>query len=140
MKAESSGEMAGARGLAAVEAYLARVPEPGRSALEHLRSVISAAAPGAEEYITYGMPGFRLDGGLVSYAAFKAHLSFFPMSATLIDTLGDELAGFRTSKVPSSSPPSSRFPTRWCAGSSWPGWRRMPNGRGRSRGAVEPAP
>jgi uncharacterized protein YdhG (YjbR/CyaY superfamily) len=98
MKAKSRTEMAGAKGLAAVEAYLAAVPEPGRSALEHLRAVIRSAAPGAEECITYDTPGFRLDGALVSYAAFKAHLSLFPMSATLIDTLGDELAGFRTSK------------------------------------------
>jgi len=87
-----------ARDLAAVEAYLMAVPEPGRSALQHLRSVIRAEAPDADECITYGMPGFRLKRPLVGYAAFKAHLSFFPMSGTLIAGLAGELEDFRTSK------------------------------------------
>jgi uncharacterized protein YdhG (YjbR/CyaY superfamily) len=34
----------------------------------------------------------------VSFAAFKNHCSLFGMSATLFDALGDELAGYRTSK------------------------------------------
>lgn len=47
-----------------------------RSALK-LRRAVHAAAPGAEECISYGMPAFRLNGKLV--AGFKAaatHLSF----------------------------------------------------------------
>ena len=51
------------------------------------------------ETISYGMPAFRYHGrALVSYAAFKAHCSFFPMSAALIETHRDELAGFATAK------------------------------------------
>jgi len=84
--------------LPAIESYLAAVPEPHRTALEHLRSVIRSAAPDAEEVMTYAMPGFRRDGVLVSYAAFKEHLSFFPMSASLLDTFDAELKGYRKSK------------------------------------------
>lgn len=85
-------------GVEAVEAYLQAVPEPARSALEDLRKAIKAAAPHAVEAMSYGAPGFRQDGALVCYAAFKTHCSFFPMSAALMDTLGDELKGLRTSK------------------------------------------
>jgi uncharacterized protein YdhG (YjbR/CyaY superfamily) len=85
--------------IAAVEAYLARVPEPARTTLEKVRAMIRAAAPaGTEECISYGMPAFRHEGVLVGYAAFKAHCSFFPMSAALLDGFGDEVAAYRTAK------------------------------------------
>lgn len=86
-------------GTANVEAYLAKVPEPARTTLEKLRATIRAAAPkDATEEINYGMPAFRYKGGLVGYAAFKQHCSFFPMSASLLDDFADELKGYRTSK------------------------------------------
>jgi uncharacterized protein YdhG (YjbR/CyaY superfamily) len=82
-----------------VEVYLAKVPEPARSTLEKVRAAIRAAAPAeATEAISYGMPAFRYRGALVAYAAFKDHCSFFPMNASLIDSLGEELKDFRTSK------------------------------------------
>ena len=88
-----------ADGLAAVEAYLARVPEPARTTLEKVRSAIRSAAPReATEGMSYGMPAFRYKGALVGYAAFKEHCSFFPMSAALIDSMKDDLKGYRTSK------------------------------------------
>ena len=75
-----------------VEAYLAKVPEPARTTLEKLRATIGAAAPKeATECLSYGIPTFRYKGGLVSYAAFKKHCSFFPMQASLIDEMKDEL-------------------------------------------------
>jgi len=86
-------------GKAEVEAYLARVPEPARGTLEKIRGMIRAAAPKeATEVISYGMPAFRYKGGLVGYAAFKNHCSFFPMNASLIDGMAEELKGYRTSK------------------------------------------
>jgi len=89
----------GGDGLAAVEAYLARVPEPARTTLEKVRAAIRSAAPKeATEGISYGMPAFRYKGALVGYAAFKEHCSFFPMSAALLDTMKDDLEGYRTSK------------------------------------------
>ncbi len=84
---------------AAVEAYLAHVPEPAQTTLRTLRARIRAAAPkAASECISYRMPAFRYKGALVAYAAFKNHCSFFPMQASLIDAMQDKLAGYRTSK------------------------------------------
>ena len=79
-----------------VDAYLKAVPEPARAALQKLRAAIAAAAPGATEAISYGMPAFRLNGGLVAYAAFKNHCSFFPMSSTLVAEYAEELESFAT--------------------------------------------
>jgi uncharacterized protein YdhG (YjbR/CyaY superfamily) len=82
-----------------VEAYLAACPEPHRTTLEKMRAMIRAAAPKeATEVISYGMPAFRYKGGLVGYAAFKDHCSFFPMSASLLDDFADDVKDYRTSK------------------------------------------
>ena len=82
-----------------VDAYLAKVPEPARTTLEKLRATIRSVVPaGTTEGISYGMPAFRYKGGLVAYAAFKNHCSFFPMQASLIDEMKEELKGYRTSK------------------------------------------
>lgn len=82
-----------------VESYLARCPEPHRTTLEKLRAIIGSVVPkDATETISYGMPSFQYKGGLVAYAAFKGHCSFFPMSGRLIEEFADELAGYKTSK------------------------------------------
>jgi len=82
-----------------VDAYLAQVPEPARTTLEKIRAAIRSAAPKeATEGISYGMPAFRYQGALVGYAAFKNHCSFFPMQASLIDQMKDELKSYRTAK------------------------------------------
>jgi uncharacterized protein YdhG (YjbR/CyaY superfamily) len=90
---------AGGDGLAAVEAYLAKVLEPARSTLEKVRATIRSVVPAeATEAISYGMPAFKYQGALVGYAAFKDHCSFFPMSASLLDDFADEVKGYRTAK------------------------------------------
>ncbi len=94
----------------AVDQYLAKVPEPARTTLGRIRAIIrSVVPPEATERLSYGMPAFYYKGGLVAYAAFKDHCSFFPMSASLIDSMKDELQGYRTSKgtlqFPADAPP-----------------------------------
>jgi len=82
-----------------VETYLANVPEPARSTLKKMRATIkSVVPPEATEGLSYGMPAFHYKGALVAYAAFKNHCSLFPMQASLIDEMRDELKGYRTSK------------------------------------------
>lgn len=63
-----------------IDAYLAPLPEDQRTALQHLREVVAAAAPEAEETIRYAMPALRYRGRpVISYLAAKKHLSLFPM-------------------------------------------------------------
>jgi uncharacterized protein YdhG (YjbR/CyaY superfamily) len=99
MKSMKSEQGIAKEGTAAVEAYLAKVPEPARSTLQKVRATIrSIVPPETIECLSYGIPAFRYKGGLVGYAAFKNHCSFFPMQASLIDAMKEELKGYRTSK------------------------------------------
>lgn len=88
--------MRGIRVAKDVDHWFSRIAPEQRAALEKLRAQIVKAAPGAEEVILYGQPTFKLNGHLVAYGAFKKHLSFFPMSSTLIDQF-PEAAPFATS-------------------------------------------
>lgn len=89
----------GDAGVKAVEAYLAKVPEPARGTLEKMRAMIRAIAPKeATEGISYGMPAFKYGKPLVGYAAFKDHCSLFPMSGAVIAAMKDELKDYVTAK------------------------------------------
>ncbi len=94
---------------ASIDVWLARLaPEP-RAALEKLRGQIRAAAPGAEEVISYGQPAFKLHGHLVAFGAFKKHLSFFPMSSNLLQSY-PEAAPFVTSSGTMQFQPAKPIP------------------------------
>jgi len=61
--------------------YLEALGVDQRRALGKLRKDIQFAAPKAEECISYGIPGFRLNGKLlVSYGAAAKHCAFYPGS------------------------------------------------------------
>jgi len=81
----------------AIDAYLAAVSPEKRAALERLRKVIRAAAPKAEECISYGIPAFRLNGKfLVGLGAAATHCSFYP--GAVLATFGEDLKAYDTSK------------------------------------------
>jgi uncharacterized protein YdhG (YjbR/CyaY superfamily) len=76
--------------------YLAALSNDKRRALEKLRKDIKAAAPRAEECISYGIPGFRLNGKLlVSYGAAAKHCAFYPGSTLQVFT--KEMKSYDTS-------------------------------------------
>jgi uncharacterized protein YdhG (YjbR/CyaY superfamily) len=82
-----------------IDDYLASVnDDEKRAALERLRKIIHAAAPGAEETLTYQIPIFRLNGMLVGFAAAKNHCAFYPCSGSILESLKDELKKYATSK------------------------------------------
>lgn len=82
-----------------VDAYLAALDEPKRTALEHLRSMILEIVPNAEQCISYGMPAFKLEGKAVAgFAGFKNHLSYLPHSGSVLPALSGELSHYSMSK------------------------------------------
>jgi uncharacterized protein YdhG (YjbR/CyaY superfamily) len=82
-----------------IDEYLAGVNTDQRAALEKLRQTIRAAAPKVEEYISYGLAAFRLNGRpLVAFGAAKKHCAFYPMNATTVAAFQDQLKGYETSK------------------------------------------
>lgn len=94
-----------------IDATLAALPADRRTALQSLRETIAAAAPEAEETISYGMPAFRYHGRpLVAFAAFKAHCSLFPMSSAFIEAHRDDFAAWATAKGTIRFQPSRPLP------------------------------
>ena len=80
-----------------INAYLARIDRDKRAALQKLRKDIRAAAPRAEECISYQMPAFRLDGKmLVWFGAAANHCSFFP--GATVSAFKKDLKAYKTSK------------------------------------------
>lgn len=96
---KSSGSRMGGKVAKTPDEYLASVPEPARSALQHLRKIIRSVVPKeTTEVISYRIPMFKFNGMLVGYAAFKNHCSLFPTGSGVLDRFENELKGYRTSK------------------------------------------
>src|SRR3954469_14025736 len=82
-----------------IDEYLAPLSADKRAALQKLRKQIQAAAPKAEECISYGLAAFRLEGRpLVAFGAGARHCALYPMSAAIIVAHADDLAAYETSK------------------------------------------
>jgi uncharacterized protein YdhG (YjbR/CyaY superfamily) len=82
-----------------VDRYLASLEEPKRSTLDALRrTILLHLVPEAEQYISYGVPAFRLQGKVIAgFAAFKNHLSYLPHSGSVFPELGDTISHYKTS-------------------------------------------
>jgi len=81
-----------------IDEYLAALSEDKRAALEKLRKTIRAAAPKAEECISYQLAAFRQNGMLVAFGATANHCAFYLMSSSTVEAHKDELKDYDTSK------------------------------------------
>ena len=60
------------------DGYIAAAPATVRPVLNKIRATIRAAAPRAEEKISYRMPAYKSNGDVVYFAAFKHHIGLYP--------------------------------------------------------------
>ena len=81
-----------------IDEYLAALSADKRATLQKLRKIIRAAAPKAEECISYGLAAFRQNGMLVGFGATANHCAFYLMSSSTIAAHKDALKGYDTSK------------------------------------------
>jgi uncharacterized protein YdhG (YjbR/CyaY superfamily) len=84
-------------GFSSIDAYIASFPDEIQALLKAMRATIRAAAPEAEEKISYQMPTFFLKGNLVHFAAFKYHIGFYPAPRG-IDEFKEELSIYKGAK------------------------------------------
>lgn len=84
-------------GYASIDEYIASFPEETRVKLEQMRGTIKAAAPEAQEKISYQMPTFYLHGNLVHFAAHASHIGFYPTPSG-IEAFKDKLTIYKSSK------------------------------------------
>ena len=81
-----------------IDEYLAALSDDKRAALEKLRKTIRAAAPKAEECISYQLAAFRQNGMLVAFGATANHCAFYLMSSSTVEAYKDDLKDYDTSK------------------------------------------
>lgn len=82
-----------------IDAYIARQPEPQRSSLTAMRTLIGTLLPRAEEAIAYGAPAWTVDGTAAAGVSGSArHWSYLPHSGSVVATLGGALSAYETSK------------------------------------------
>ena len=98
-------------GAAEVREYIADLPPDGRRALKALRALIRATAPRAREVISYRIPAFRTDQGmLVWYAAWEEYVSLYPITRGMKRAGGTQLAKFQFGKGTVRFPLDSALP------------------------------
>jgi uncharacterized protein YdhG (YjbR/CyaY superfamily) len=104
--------LAGA-GFKSVGAYIAAQPGRARAVLTRVRAVIRRALPRAEETISYRIPAYRQDGGVVIYfAGWRRHYSLYPATARVVEALERERAPYEVSKGTIRFPLDAPVPVR----------------------------
>ena len=80
-----------------VDQYIAAFPSDVKKRMQQLRKTIKAAAPKADELISYQMPGYKYFGMLVYFAAFKNHIGFYPGAGGILEFY-KKLSSFKSAK------------------------------------------
>jgi uncharacterized protein YdhG (YjbR/CyaY superfamily) len=77
--------------------YIKAAPKETQQKLREMQACIRAAAPGAEESLKWGMPSFSYQRILVTFAAFRHHIGFYP-TPSAVTAFEKNLTKFKTAK------------------------------------------
>jgi uncharacterized protein YdhG (YjbR/CyaY superfamily) len=84
--------------ISTVDRYIEGFPGEVQAILLKLRETVRSKAPDAEESISYGMPGYKLNGKpLVYFAGFKNHIGFYA-TPTGHEAFKDDLSKYKQGK------------------------------------------
>ena len=99
-----------------IDEYIATFPNETQKILEEVRATIKAAAPDAEEKISYNMPTFTLNGKyLIYFAGWKNHISIYPIptgTEAFNKQVSQYVEGKGTLKFPTDKPLPLKLITR----------------------------
>jgi uncharacterized protein YdhG (YjbR/CyaY superfamily) len=94
-------------GYQSIDQYISTFPAHVQQILENIRSTIKAAAPDAEEKISYQMPTFAQEGNVIHFAAFTNHIGIYPAPSG-IEEFKEDLSIYQGAKgsirIPIDSP------------------------------------
>ena len=94
-----------------IDEYIAGFPPDTQRALQEMRTLIRAIAPGATETISYAMPTFDLNGRhLVHFAGFSHHVGLYPMPSGT-EAFKEQLKPYKTGKGSVQLPLDQPLPT-----------------------------
>ena len=80
-----------------IDEYIQAAPREAQEKLREMRACIRAAAPEATESLKWGMPAFSYRRILVTFAAFKNHIGFYPTSSA-VTAFAKDLSKFSTAR------------------------------------------
>ena len=77
--------------------YIDAAPQEAQKKLREMHACIRKSAPGATESLKWGMPAFSYRRILVTFAAHKTHIGFYP-TPSAVSAFAKELSKFVTAK------------------------------------------
>ena len=77
--------------------YIDAAPKEAQKKLRKMCACIRTAAPGAKESLKWGMPAFSYRRILVTFAAHKHHIGFYP-TPSAVRAFAKDLSKFATAK------------------------------------------
>jgi uncharacterized protein YdhG (YjbR/CyaY superfamily) len=77
--------------------YIEAAPKEAQKKLREMHACIRKAAPGATEGLKWGMPALSYKRILVTFAAFKNHIGFYP-TPSAVSAFENDLEKFVTAK------------------------------------------
>jgi len=77
--------------------YINAAPKEAREKLREMRACLRKSAPGATESLKWGMPAFSYRRILVTFAAHKNHIGFYP-TPSAVSAFAKELSKFVTAR------------------------------------------
>lgn len=80
-----------------IEEYIYSAPAGVQERLWQLHETIMAAAPGATEDLKWSMPAYSYQKILVTFAACKKHIGFYPMPAA-VKAFAKDLEKYKTAE------------------------------------------
>lgn len=80
-----------------IDEYIAAARKEAQKKLKEMRAAIRESAPGAEESLKWSMPAFSYKRILVTFAAHKNHIGFYP-TPSAVTAFQKALAGYQMAK------------------------------------------
>src|SRR5260370_42601115 len=80
-----------------ISEYINAAPKEAQKKLREMRACIRTSAPRAKESLKWGMPSFSYRRILVTFAAHKNHIGFYP-TPSAVKAFSDDLRGFHTAR------------------------------------------
>jgi uncharacterized protein YdhG (YjbR/CyaY superfamily) len=80
-----------------ISEYIDAAPQEAQKKLREMHACIRKSAPGATESLKWGMPAFSYRRILVTFAAHKTHIGFYP-TPSAVSAFAKELSKFVTAK------------------------------------------
>lgn len=90
-----------------IDEYIANFPPQVQTILQKIRQIIHQTVPQATESIAYGIPTFRQPKNLIHFAAYKHHLSLYPIphgDSEFMQAISPHIKGKGTLQFPFNQP------------------------------------